>query len=113
MIFFIYFLPQGDTLENVAQELNCITETGHYIFQYGEAVDGEIQRFLEYDVRASPDSLQGQGGGQKTVHRVKNNEEIRNFLTKLGFLNRDEDRDFLHLSQVRISPHRALTHVYT
>lgn len=89
----------------MSKELDCIINTGSYILQCGEGkyiIDGEVQKFLEYDVH---DSSELEHGGQRTVHRVKNSEQVRDFLTKLGFLNRDDTggdkvKDFLYLSQV-------------
>ena len=92
----------------MAQELDCIIETGCYKLQCEEGkhvVGGEVQKYLEYHAHALPDSSQQGQGGQKAVHRVKNTEQVRDFHTKLGFLNRDDAggdkvKDFLHLSQV-------------
>lgn len=111
------FSTQGDTLENVAQELGCIIETGYYTFQCGEEKGGEFQRFLEYDIHASPSSSEheqeGQSGGN--LHQVKNSEQVRDFLTKLGFLNRDDKaervKDFLHLSQVSHSSQACMLYL--
>lgn len=93
-------------------ELDCIVKTGRYTFHFGEEKlrsGGEVQMFLEYDFHTpSEQELGGQlEGDQGTVHRVKNSEQVRDFLTKLGFLNRDETggdrvKGFLHLSQVSL-----------
>jgi hypothetical protein len=108
--------PQGDTLENVSQELDYIIDTGYYTLECGEerhVVGSETLRCLEYSVHAQPTSSDQEHGeqpvdGQRMVHRVKNSEQVRDFLMKLGFLNRDDTegdrknraKDFLHLSQV-------------
>lgn len=88
-------------------ELDCIIKTGRYTFHLGEENGGEVLMFLEYDFHTtSEQELGGQlEGVHRTVHRVKNGAQVRDFLMKLGFLNRDEaggDRvkGFLHLSQV-------------
>ena len=52
-------LSQGDTLENVAKELECIIETGCYTFQLGVWPGAELsggikgQLFLEYEPYSS------------------------------------------------------------
>ncbi len=125
---------QGDTLQNVAQELDCIIGTGSYIFNLGgeEIGSGRGQMLLEYEAAASaplpaPSTTSPtatptleKGESQLEVGRVEvgrarkerwTAEQIGDFLRKLGFMDSDREnqriKHFLHLSQVR--SHTPLT----
>ena len=99
-------LLQGDTIENVANELDCIMRTGHYINQYKE---GEIgtkgKMLLEFDVTTS---LQATQEDLDTPRKEKwTSQQISDFVRKLGFMDKDRDSEkgrliihFLHTNQV-------------
>ncbi len=102
-------LSQGDTLENVTHELDCINKTGHYTFHLKEDQGnshGEL--FLEYDLSvplsAKEASVSSSEHGS-TMCKEKNSEQISDFVRKLGFVDKDKQGDvqikhFLHLYQV-------------
>ena len=110
---------QGDTLQNVAQELECIISTGSYTFNLGgeEVGNGKGEMLLEYEAAASAplpptatptlekSESQAMLGGSRKKERWTG-EQIGDFLRKLGFMDVDKNKggdkikDFLHLSQV-------------
>lgn len=98
-LFLLTYCMKGDTLENVAQELDCIINTGNYTFHLR---DTEGQMFLEYKFHTSQ-----MDSDADPICRKMNGEQIRDFVRKLGFLDKDKDEDgaqkikhFLHHNQV-------------
>ena len=136
---------QGDTLENVAKELECIIETGNYTIclEVCPGVDlyGEIkaQLFLEYtpysitssstNIFSSTSSTTNTTTSSPSIHVLtvshqevavsqenhmhcrmerKTDEQIKDFVRKLGFMDREKDernfiKQFLHVSQVGLN----------
>ena len=117
-------LLQGDTLQNVAKELEKVLDIGYYTFKL---IDGEAQISLEFiplanqitgeiaDSRVSalaPDkALKFQSSQSSTVSKGKrlkkeqwNSEQIRDFVRKLGFMDTEKGRKdikhFRHISAV-------------
>lgn len=113
-------------MENVAKELDCIIKTGHYNFFLGtnssmeddcfEAKSSQI--YLEYEINTG--SPPQSGVNPKTSNTEKqlssnvksrkkqclNDDQINDFLRKLGFIDKEKEGDhsiknFLYLSQVR------------
>ena len=120
---------QGDTLQNVANELECIINTGQYTFTLSSgASGGEASMNLEYTPSARPSlppSSMGEDGvtsrtyasesfqetgvvnGTQLVSRMENwtREQINDFVRKLGFLDAqkeggDKIKLFLHINEV-------------
>ena len=120
---------QGDTLQNVANELESIINTGVYIFTLSSgACGGEAVMMLEYVPLAqrviptvshvddgNPRSFQhsgsdtecGLGNGTHVVSQKENwnREQINDFVRKLGFLDAqreggDQIKHFLHINEV-------------
>ena len=97
---------QGDTLQGVASELRCVSETGFYRFHFSSSIDyvsGSIQ--LVY----TPHIYQNVGEVMDTPSLsgmvVWNDEQISDFVRKLGFLDAEGDtasqiKHFVHLNQV-------------
>ena len=91
-------------------ELDCIIGTGNYNFNLGEELgSSEGKMFLNYDFHYTSQSATGVESQTDPgkVHRTMNGEQIRDFVRRLGFLDKGEDEDvvqkirkFLHLSQV-------------
>ena len=92
-------------------ELDCIIGTGKYTFHLGgeESGSGQGRMFLDYDFHDtshSPAEAEFRTDPGK-VRREMSDEQIRDFVRKLGFLDKDKDEDvakkikhFLYLSQV-------------
>ena len=89
----------------MAKELDCIIGTGKYTFHLGgeESESSHGKMFLDYDFHDTSHSQTDPG----KVHREMSDEQIRDFVRRLGFLDNDKDEDvakkikhFLHLSQV-------------
>lgn len=152
-------LLQGDTLQNVANELDCIISTGYYIFTLSQDSSGGMsaQIMLEYKPSTSSPQTQphshsssgtpshgfssssehqplsfeeaaaippertlprillrtesqqlGHEIGQKLSNMERwNTEQIGDFVRKLGFLDKEKDREggdkikhFLHVNEV-------------
>lgn len=104
---------QGDTLENVDKELDCIIETGFYTFQLAgdESGNGKSQMFLEY-IPSTTQLLSGnvQGGSEyqdkdKVQKEHWSMEQIGDFVRKLGFIDKEKEggdkiKNFLEINQV-------------
>ena len=95
-------LCQGDTLENVAKQLDCITTTGNYLFLTSDTTSSGALLNLEY----SP----SQHSSLKDPVNVQcwNSEHINDFVRKLGFLDTEKEggykiKHFLHINEVCIS----------
>ena len=102
---------QGDTLENVDKELDCIIATGNYLFLTLE--NGSLCLKLEYNPShqffplCSPSSFQLSNltDSDAVVKQRWNSEQISDFVRKLGFLDREEEggdkiKHFLHINEV-------------
>ena len=109
----IYFLLsfQGDTLENVAKELDCIIATGKYLFQTPDASSRGTELILEYSPSqqftptslSQPPNLEDPELGINMQHW--NSEQIGDFVRKLGFLDTEKEggdkiKNFLHVNEV-------------
>ena len=115
---------QGDTLENVSKELDCIITTGFYFFQTSNSIP---ELTLEYSPSRSHQSSQSlplplsqpsnhvvlhqesQSGPEAEVNIQRseqwNSEQIDDFVRKLGFLDTEKEdgdkiRHFLHINEV-------------
>ena len=90
----------------MGHELDCIIETGCYTLLGGEKYGDGGHMFLTYVFHAQPTvpkQVSKKETNQGRVH--KNSEQIRDFVRKLGFLDKDQKggdrvKNFLHLSQV-------------
>ena len=108
---------QGDTLENVAKELDCIITTGNYLFLTPDASSSGAELMLEYSpsplhqfvppppfLSSQPSSLKD----QDVVNMQRwNSEQISDFVRKLGFLDAEKEngnriKDFLHVNEVGV-----------
>jgi len=93
---------QGDTVQGVASELSCVLESGFYCFHFKSSVDfvsGAVQ--LKY----FPHIYQNVKDAREEEPVVWNEEQIEDFVRKLGFLDSEGDsasqiRRFLHHNQV-------------
>lgn len=120
---------EGDTLQNVAKELDGILQSGYYTFRLSSASTG-AELFLKYDLHSSlplgprppgqgsqPPSLENMGprtlprmdsrGDEypSTTTELWNNEQINDFVRKLGFLDTEKEggdsiKQFLHINEV-------------
>ena len=99
---------QGDTLQNVVKQLNCIIETGCYYLCLGE--DGKGHLFLEFEPSSSqkiPTTFLGELQQNEIIRQKWSNDQIGDFVRKLGFLDEDNEgedqakiKDFLYQNQV-------------
>ena len=103
-------LCQGDTIVNVATELDCIIATGNYLFLTPEN-GSEAELILEYNPSHQffpPSSFQPPSlKDSEAVVSMQcwNSEQIGDFVRKLGFLDTekeggDEIKHFLHVNEV-------------
>ena len=113
--------PQGDTLENVAKELDCIITTGKYLFLSSDTSTSRTELMLEYspshshqspppphlppsqpssledpEVRVFPrviSRLNSQNGPETLGVNAErwNGEQINDFVRKLGFLDAEKE----------------------
>ena len=109
---------QGDTLQNVAHQLDEIYETGHYLFKL--PIDGEAELSLKYTPSAhqtssiewSTESETGStsgvsimtsgerksndlvvdSGGESPIVEQWSSEQIGDFVRKLGFMDSEKER---------------------
>ena len=118
---------QGDTLQNVAKELECIVNTGIYIFTLTSNISGgKAEIMLEYvPAIHSGVATSMEGGTPRTLPRSMsypesdtglnaakraeswNKEQINDFVRKLGFLDTQKGggakiKHFLHINEVRM-----------
>ena len=121
MCWYVSFFPsslQGDTLENVAKELDCIITTGKYLFLSPDTSTSRTELMLEYSPSHShqspppphlqPSSLEDQEVPQvrRVISRLNsqngpetlgvnaerwNGEQISDFVRKLGFLDTEKE----------------------
>ena len=106
-IFFATFILQGDTLEGVENELKYVLETGYYQFFLRLTPEG-VQGSVELLYRRSVYTDEGaclQGRSSYMVEQKWNEEQINDFVRKLGFLDAEVEtgvkiNQFLYLSQV-------------
>lgn len=98
---------QGDTLQGVASELRCVLETGFYRFHFSSSIDyvsGSVQLLYMPHIYQNVEELVVMPSLSGMV--VWTDEQISDFVRKLGFLDAEGDtewliRQFLHLNQVR------------
>ena len=108
---FPYIFLQGDTLENVAKELDCIISTGNYLFQTPDTSSRGAELILEYSPSqqftptslSQPSNLEDPELGMNTQRW--NSEQIGDFVRKLGFLDTEKEggdkiKNFLHINEV-------------
>ena len=101
---------QGETLENIKDDLVCIISTGYFTFEFGFEESGkENQLLLLYEPNLAQLSPPREGFQTQRAHTLRrkgvwNSDQIGDFVRKLGFINKekgvDQVKDFLHLSQV-------------
>ena len=128
-----FLLLQGDTLQNVAKELDKILETGYYSFEL--PIDGEARMTLEYtpcgkqtlimddsinDRATVPESDSTiltqidqpvdveESVGIETKQEQWNFEQISDFVRKLGFMSTEKEggekiKQFRYISDVSLS----------
>lgn len=106
---FLYIFLQGDTLENVAKELDCIISTGNYLFQTPDTSSRGPELILEYSPSQQFTSLSqpsNQEDPELGMNKQRwNSEQIGDFVRKLGFLDSEQDggdkiKHFLHVNEV-------------
>ena len=103
---------QGDTLQGVANELDCVLKTGRYLFLFCSNIKGVLATVelhyqpmaLDYPETAGEATTTGLQP-EEIVHQKWNDEQINDFVRKLGFLDGegavgDQINRFLHLNQV-------------
>lgn len=97
---------QGDTLQGVASELRCVLESGFYRFHFSSSIDyvsGTVQLlYIPHTYQNLEEVTMPSLSGMV----VWTDEQISDFVRKLGFLDAEGDtewhiRQFLHLNQVR------------
>ena len=113
---------QGDTLQNVAKELDIILKTGSYSFKL--PIDGAVQMTLDYTPSPSQSTSITDGktsGSHSIVSQTEpkvegiaykppkqeqwNYEQIGDFVRKLGFMDTEKEggeriKHFRHISGV-------------
>ena len=113
---YVVLYLQGDTLQNVANDLDCIIQTGHYHFEFAsnEGIVISLQYSPAGSAQAFPSILED--GSTQNPEVLKQNEkegcdnerwskeQIDDFVRKLGFLDAekggDKVKNFLHLNEV-------------
>ena len=106
-----FLLFQGDTLENVAMELDAIITTGNYLFLTLDTSSSRAELMLEYiPSHKSPPtpsfpSIQLSDPELVVIIQRWNSEQINDFVRKLGFLDREKEggdkiKHFLHVNEV-------------
>ena len=90
---------QGDTLQNVAQQLDQILQTGRYTYVLHQ--ESQFQMLLEYN----PSSTLSRSSAKASKIEKLNTDQIDDFLRKLGFMDREKEggekmKNFKHLSVV-------------
>ena len=112
---------QGDTLQNVAKDLDSIIQTGHYQFEFSstEAIVISLHYCHADSAQATPlgqpSSLEegppqrpqaGKKEGKEGTGKERwSKEQIDDFVRKLGFLDAEKEggdkiKHFLHLNEV-------------
>ena len=101
-------------MKNVAVELNCIIATGKFVFRVQRMELGGVKGEIILDYESS----------SKTCREEWNSGQIRDFVTKLGFIEKNEEvgdkkvegeevgdriKKFLHLSQVDLAGRLVVT----
>lgn len=97
---------QGDTLQGVASELRCVLESGFYRFHFNSSIDyvsGSVQLLYTPHLYQNTEEVMEMPSLSGMV--VWTDEQISDFVRKLGFLDAEGDtewliRQFLHLNQV-------------
>ena len=103
-------LLQGDTLQGVAAELNCVLDSGYYRFMFNSTTDA-ISATAE--LHYIPHSTRYQNVGEVKEQPIAPTEykwsedQISDFVRKLGFLDAEgtaasQIKTFLHLNQVSV-----------
>ena len=105
----------------MAKELECIINTGHYMFQGNEAGSSRGQILLKYEPFSTQlPALLPSTNQQEVTERQRpsliplqsqlselNAEQIGDFVRKLGFINKEKEggkqiKWFIHLNQVLV-----------
>jgi len=110
----LFLSCQGNTIENIAKELDCIIATGNYLFLTPDTSSSWGELMLEYSPprlhqfpppslpSSQPSSLED----QDVVNMQRwNSEQISDFVRKLGFLDTEQEvgdkiKHFLHVNEV-------------
>lgn len=113
----MFLLTQGETIENVANELDHILETGifNFMFSSDETSTADILLVYQPSQPAQPDtdSISREDGKRSPLDRGStlivdqrwNSEHIADFVRKLGFLDTEREggeriKLFIHLNSV-------------
>ena len=121
LILLVFSLTQGETIENVANELDHILETGIFNFMLSSDETSTADILLVYQpsqpVIAQPDTnFIGREDGERSpldrgstliVDQHWNSEHIADFVRKLGFLDTEREggeriKLFIHLNSVSL-----------
>ena len=101
-------------MENVAQDLSNIINTGNYSFHLKEET-GRWQMFLKYELTTLQLSASEPAKEVGEARQEKwSSEQIEDFVRKLGFLDKDKEEGggrittFLHFNQASKSLERIL-----
>ena len=91
----------------MTKELDCVIDTGRYVFQVDELGRSEVQMLLEYEpMSIEPFHPQNHTKSvtQSQHKETWNQEQIGDFVRKLGFVDKKKGEEkikyFLHLNQV-------------
>ena len=134
LLFLIFSFSQGETIENVANELDHILDTGIFNFTFSSDESSTADIILVYQpsqpVTAQPDtdSIGSLGDRERSpldrgstliVDQHWNSEHIADFVRKLGFLDTEREggdriKFFIHLNSVSLNKNTAnLFHSFT
>ena len=80
---------QGDTFENIANDLDCVVKTGTYIFTTTHETLNYTM-LLHYNIPSQPHTSQNQKLPSEVEIEKWNIDQIGEFVRKLGFLDRDK-----------------------
>lgn len=111
---FVMLCLQGDTLQNVANDLDCIIQTGQYHFEFASSkgIVISLQYSPAVSAQAVPSILEdGSIQEPETHNEIEgcdserwSKEQIDDFVRKLGFLDSEKGGDmiknFLHVNEV-------------
>lgn len=79
---------QGDTFENIANDLDCIVKTGKYTFTMTSGTPSYTM-FLHY-IPSQPHTSQSHLFTSEVETEKWNIDQLGEFVRKLGFLDRDK-----------------------
>ena len=102
------FLFQGETLENIDNQLKCIIKTGHYHFNVAPSAAKTGQEielvYLLPSTNAGNGDEVSQHGSNVRAEAIKwerwKRESIDEFVQKLGFLDNDQIQNFIKQNEV-------------